>query len=67
MTNVERTKGAIDTAVTSFEHIVTSSNVTLQQTVDQLQDSLLMDIAFSLANIADSLATIKDKLTEESK
>ena len=58
MTNTERTENLINGVI--------SSNVTLQS-ADQIQYGILMNIATSLADIADNLTAIKEKLTEKSK
>lgn len=60
MTNAERTKQVIDQLYKFLEDGTVIS-------VDQLRDTILMNNAITLADIADSLAAIKEKLMEESK
>lgn len=60
MTNVERTKDTICQVSKCLEE---GSMIA----VDEVQGAILMDVALSLAVIADSLTVIKEKLTEESK
>lgn len=60
MTNAERTKKLIDGIYDGLKDQTIASNVA-QQNIDQIQDAVLMDIAASLANIADNLTAINDK------
>ena len=60
MTNAERTEKLINGIYDGLKDPKIASGVA-QQNIDQIQDAVLMDIAASLANIADNLTAINDK------